>query len=128
MTDVVLHHVAYKQSGQEDTHYRIDQIKVVGFRRIEIIRQEVLYPVYDDFQYQCGECRKDTYKETENQYELLFLDILFAPYDEALQQTPLVLCHFPFYSRIILMTPPLPNLMMLDGFGRPVSSWRYPTI
>ena len=54
MTDVVLHHVADKQSGQEDTHYRIDQIKVVGFRRIEIIRQEVLYPVYDDFQYQCG--------------------------------------------------------------------------
>ena len=109
MTDVVLHHVAYKQSGQEDTHYRIDQIKVVGFRRIEIIRQEVLYPVYDDFQYQCGECRKDTYKKTENQYEPLFLDILFAPYDEALQQT-------------------LPNLMILDGFGRPVSSWRYPTI
>lgn len=96
MTDVVLHHVADKQSGQEDTHYRIDQIKVVGFRRIEIIRQEVLYPVYDDFQYQCGECRKDTYKKTENQYEPLFLDILFAPYDEALQQTPLVLCHFPF--------------------------------
>ena len=64
----------------------------------------------------------------ENQYELLFLDILFAPYDEALQQTPLVLCHFSFYSRIILMTPPLPNLMILDGFGRPVSSWRYPTI
>ena len=79
MTDVVLHHVADKQSGQEDTHYRIDQIKVVGFRRIEIIRQEVLYPVYDDFQYQCGECRKDTYKKTENQYEPLFLDILFAP-------------------------------------------------
>lgn len=59
MTDVVLHHVADKQSGQEDTHYLIDQIKVVGLRRIEIVCQEVLYPVYDDFQYQYDECRKN---------------------------------------------------------------------
>ena len=65
MTDVVLHHIANKQPGQEDTYYRIDQIKVVGLRRIEIVRQEVLYPVYDDFQYQCGKCCKDTYKKTD---------------------------------------------------------------
>ena len=97
MTDIVLHHVADEQSGQEDAHHRIDQIKVVGLRRIEIVRQEVLYTVYDDLQYQCGKRRKDTYQKTENQDELLLLDILFAPDNETLQQTSLALCHFSFF-------------------------------
>ena len=84
----------YFASVCPDVDWEKDGIVVVGLRRIEIVRQEVLYPVYDAFQYQCGERRKNTHKKTENQYELLLLDILFAPNDEALQQTPLILCHF----------------------------------
>ena len=79
MTDIILHHIAYKQSSQKNTHYRINQIKVVGFRCIEIIRQEILYPVYQHLQYQSRNSRKDTYQKAEYQDKLFFLNILFTP-------------------------------------------------
>ena len=46
---------------------------------IKIIRQEILYPVYQHLQYQSRNSRKDTYQKTEYQDKLFFLNILFTP-------------------------------------------------
>ena len=64
VADVVFHDVADEESGEEDADYGVDQIEVVGFRRVEVVRQEILYPVYQHLQYQGGECREDTYQKS----------------------------------------------------------------
>ena len=98
MTDVILHDIAHKQACQKNSHYRINQIKVVGLRCIEIIRQEILYPVYQHLQYQSCNSRKNTYQKTEYQDKLFFLYILFTPQKETLKQTSLLFFHIPIFT------------------------------
>ncbi len=81
------------RTGEEDADYGVDQIEVVGFRRVEVVRQEILYPVYQHLQYQGGECREDTYQKAEYQDELLLFDVLLAPQQELLKQVFLLFFH-----------------------------------
>ena len=123
MTDIILYDITYKQPGQKDSHHRIYQILVISLCCVEILCKKILYPMYQQFQYQCGKCRKDTDQKAKNQDKPFLLDILLTPNDKALQPTSLFSSHF-LYSRIILITPPLSNLIMLDGFGLLISSCR----
>ena len=123
VADIVLHHIADKQPSQENPHYGVDQVQVVGLGRVEVFRQEGLYPVYQHLQYQGGQGREDTNQEAEYQDEPFFLDVLLAPDEEPLQQIFPFSLH-AFYCLMIFMTPPLSSLMMLDGLALPVSSRR----
>ena len=122
VSDIVFHYVADKPSRQENTDHRIDQIKVVGFRRVEVVGQEILYPVDKVLQYQCRYGGEDAREKAQYQDELLFLDMILTPMNKVLYKTNFFFLHALIYSRIILMTPPFSNLIILDGFGRFLSS------
>ena len=92
MANIILNDTAYKKSCQENSHNRIDQIEVVCLRSIEILRQEVLYPVDEHLQNQGRKGCEDTDHETQDQNETLLFDMVFAPHDEATQ--PLFICCF----------------------------------
>ena len=124
MTDVVLNHITHKQACQENTHHRIHQIKIVGFRCIEILRQEVLYPMYQQLQQQSSQSRTNADQETEQQDKTLFLNILFTPDQKALQPISFFSLHRSAHCLMIFITPPSSSLIMLDGLGDPTSSCR----
>lgn len=85
MTDIIFHNVPHEPSRQEDTHHRVNQIKVVRFRSIEIISEEILYRMDKELQNQCSKCCENTYKKTENQNKLLLLNVVFTPTDKTLE-------------------------------------------
>ena len=64
VADVIAHHFANEQSGQEDTHYRINQIQPVYTCGIEVLCQELLDVLHEKFQQKSGQGRKDSYQET----------------------------------------------------------------
>ena len=121
MTDIIFYDIAHKQPCQKDSYHRIYQILVISFRRIKVLRKKILYPVYQHFQYQCGKCRKDANQETKEQDKPFLLNIPLTPNDKALQPPSFFSNHL-LYSRIILITPPLSNFIMLEGFGLLISS------
>jgi hypothetical protein len=64
---------------------------------------------------------------------MAFLDVLFAPGDEAEQEARfvcfcrihwLILKFFFYHSLMTFTSPPFPSLMMEEGAGLEVSPWR----
>ena len=96
MADIILYHIAHEQSSQKDADHGVYQIEVVGCRRVEVLRQEVFYPVDEHFQYQGSQGCEDTYQKAEYQDESLFLDVFLAPDEETLQQIFSFCLHVPF--------------------------------
>ena len=85
MADVVTHHILHEQACQQDTHNRIEQIEVVGPRRIKIAGQQVLDEMNQLLQDNCRHSGADTDHKTDDQYEMLFLDVLLPPKQEAIK-------------------------------------------
>ena len=79
MADVVFYDVGHIQSGKQDTYDRVDQIQVVRFVDIDIGGQHTLYGVDQVFQYQSGYRSEQPDDETQQQDELLLLDMFLSP-------------------------------------------------
>ena len=90
VTDVIPHHIADKQSGQEDTHHRIYQVQPVHTGCIKILRQKMLDVLYQELQQTGRQSRNDTHRKAEYQDEMLVLYLLFAPREETLEKTFLI--------------------------------------
>ena len=91
MANVIPHYIADEQSGQQDTHNRIDQVQPVHTGRIEVLRQEVFDIFYQELQQTSRQSRQDTYHETKYQDEVLVLYLLFPPQQQALEKTFLII-------------------------------------
>ena len=92
MTNVVAHDVFHEQTRQQDTDHRIEQVEVVGTSRIEIARQQMLDKVNQLFQDNRRRRGADTDQKTDDQYKMLFLDVLLPPEEKAIEKTNFCYC------------------------------------
>ena len=79
MAYVIAYNISDKQSGNENSGYRINQIQPVGSCCIKVLSKELLYIFYKELQDKSSQSSKDTYQETKYEYELLIGDMLFSP-------------------------------------------------
>lgn len=86
VADVVLDDVAHIEPRQQDTDNRVDEVEVVGAVGVEVRGEQVLDKVDEKFQNQCGGGRADTDYETQKQHEVVFVDVLLAPQQQAQHQ------------------------------------------
>lgn len=79
MADIIPYDIFYKQTSQQDTDHRIEQIQVIRPVLIEIAGQKMLYKMDDRLQDNSCRRRTDTDQETDDQYEMLLLYMLVPP-------------------------------------------------
>lgn len=80
MADIVFDDVFHIEPGNENTNHGINQVEVIGMRFAEIVRQQILYQMYNIFEKTCSQSRKNTNRKTDNSYEFPFTDVLVTPF------------------------------------------------
>ncbi len=79
MADIIPYDIFYKQTSQQDTDHRIEQIQVIRPVLIEIAGQKMLYKMNDRLQDNSCCCRTNTDQKTDDQYEMLLFYMLVPP-------------------------------------------------
>ena len=87
MTDIISNDIFDKQSGNQNTDDRIDQIEVVDFVGRESWSKILLDKADKEFQYIGWQGSENPHEEADNQDEMFLLDMLFSPEEKAIKQT-----------------------------------------
>jgi hypothetical protein len=91
VADVVLDDETDEQGSQQDTDGGKNEVQVIGFIAGERSRHEAFHPVDHAFEQKGGKRGQQTDHETQQQDEIGFFDVFFAPTDDA--QVLFTLCH-----------------------------------
>ena len=79
MADVVFYHIADEEGDDDDAHHRIYEIEPVACRLAEMRCQKMGDGVDQEFQQLGCESAYHSHHEGEQDDEITFLDVLFAP-------------------------------------------------
>ena len=79
MRDIVFHHIAHKEHGEEDAHNGIDQIEQVERRSVEAARQQGDNLVDEPVQQVGGNGREQANKESQEEHKHALTDMLGTP-------------------------------------------------
>ena len=91
VANVITDDIAHKESSEQNTYNRIDEVEPVGTGDGEVLCQQILNSADEPFQQETGQGGENADSQSQQQHELLVRDMAGTPEEDVIERG---YCHY----------------------------------